>query len=92
MFEKKEKIRLSQGNASQWFLIRSPPLEIFKYGMLPNMYVPISFGPTVPKERLYNPFCASVRIILWRSQKAEGRGKFLRPRQNIFPVRTGLNG
>ena len=33
--------------------------------------------------------------ILSRSQKrpeAEGRGTFLRPRQNIFPVRTDLNG
>ena len=33
--------------------------------------------------------------ILSRSQKrpeVEGRGTFLRPRQNIFPVRTDLNG
>ena len=33
--------------------------------------------------------------ILSRSQKrpeAEGRRTFLRPRQNIFPVRTDLNG
>ena len=32
---------------------------------------------------------------LSRSKKwleAEGRGKLLRPRQNIFPVRTDLNG
>ena len=30
--------------------------------------------------------------IFCRGLKAEGRGTFLRPRQNIFPVRTDLNG